>query len=232
MAEAKLIDGKARGGGAAAPCRRGRRPSDRPRRPMPGLATVLVGADPASEVYVRSKVRLAGELGMASFDFKARRDDDGNRAAGGDRRAQCRRAGARHPAVQLPLPAHIDTTRSSWRSTRPRTSTAFTFNVGRLGTVARRAARLPGAVHAARRVDAAAGHAGRSGRPQRRGHRSVEPGRPSVAQLLLRADCTVTIAHSRTGRSGRAGAARRTSRRRGDRPARIRAATGSSPAPR
>ena len=38
--------------------------------PKPGLATVLVGADPASQVYVRSKGKLAVELGMASFDRK------------------------------------------------------------------------------------------------------------------------------------------------------------------
>ena len=70
MTEAKLIDGKAAaaalrhrvGDGVAGLIARG--------GPTPGLATVLVGADPASQVYVRSKARLAGELGMASFDFR------------------------------------------------------------------------------------------------------------------------------------------------------------------
>src|SRR3954469_26010733 len=35
--------------------------------PQPGLATVLVGDDPASQVYVRSKRRLSGEVGIASL---------------------------------------------------------------------------------------------------------------------------------------------------------------------
>src|ERR1700741_5597809 len=37
---------------------------------LPGLAVVLVGHDPASEVYVRSKHRQTQEAGMASFEHK------------------------------------------------------------------------------------------------------------------------------------------------------------------
>ena len=70
MADAKLIDGKAFalslrqrvGAGVADLVGKG--------GPKPGLATVLVGADPASQVYVRSKGKQAVELGMASFDRK------------------------------------------------------------------------------------------------------------------------------------------------------------------
>lgn len=39
------------------------------RKITPGLAVVLVGNDPASEVYVRMKKRACGELGIASFDY-------------------------------------------------------------------------------------------------------------------------------------------------------------------
>ena len=56
--------------------------------PTPGLATVLVGADPASQVYVRSKGKLAAELGMASFDHRLGRNDIGGRVAGADRQAE------------------------------------------------------------------------------------------------------------------------------------------------
>ena len=37
---------------------------------MPGLAVVLVGSDPASEVYVKSKSKAVIEAGMKSFDHK------------------------------------------------------------------------------------------------------------------------------------------------------------------
>ncbi len=36
----------------------------------PGLAVVLVGEDPASQVYVRSKGRATGEAGMAGFEHR------------------------------------------------------------------------------------------------------------------------------------------------------------------
>ena len=50
--------------------------------PKPGLATVLVGADPASQIYVRRKNEQTAEAGMASFHHEIAR----NHAAGGARR--------------------------------------------------------------------------------------------------------------------------------------------------
>ena len=41
---------------------------------QPGLAVVLVGADPASEVYVKSKGRMTLEVGMASFEHRLEAD--------------------------------------------------------------------------------------------------------------------------------------------------------------
>ncbi len=66
MADAKLIDGKAFAGGLRQ--RVGAEVADFVAKggPKPGLATVLVGDDPASQVYVRSKGKLAVELGMAT----------------------------------------------------------------------------------------------------------------------------------------------------------------------
>ena len=66
---ARIIDGKAIAaelrGKVAAEVKRLRR-STAP----PGLAVVLVGANPASEVYVKSKSKAVAEAGMRPFDHK------------------------------------------------------------------------------------------------------------------------------------------------------------------
>ena len=70
MAEAKLIDGKAYAAGLRQRVGEGVAELVAKGGAKPGLATVLVGDDPASQVYVRSKGKLAAELGMASFDHR------------------------------------------------------------------------------------------------------------------------------------------------------------------
>jgi methylenetetrahydrofolate dehydrogenase (NADP+)/methenyltetrahydrofolate cyclohydrolase len=74
----------------------------------PGLAVVLVGSDPASEVYVRSKHKQTQEAGMASFEYKLPAD-----VAQGDVLAliaQLNRDSSVHGIlVQLPLPKTLDT---------------------------------------------------------------------------------------------------------------------------
>ena len=72
-----------------------------------GLAVVLVGEDPASQVYVRSKGKQTVEAGMASFEYKLPAD-----TSEADLLARVEALNA-DPAVdgilvQLPLPAHID----------------------------------------------------------------------------------------------------------------------------
>ena len=67
MAEAKLIDGKAYAAGLRKRIAAGVEALITDGGPKPGLATVLIGEDPASQVYVRSKGKLAAELGMASL---------------------------------------------------------------------------------------------------------------------------------------------------------------------
>src|SRR5581483_4697935 len=74
----------------------------------PGLAVVLVGSDPASEVYVRSKHKQTQEAGMASFEHKLPAD-----VAQADLLALISRLN-RDPnvhgiLVQLPLPKSLDT---------------------------------------------------------------------------------------------------------------------------
>ena len=73
----------------------------------PGLATVLVGEDPASAIYVQGKQRACAEVGMAAFDH---RFDAG---ASSDEVADRLRMLNEDPAVsgillQLPLPSHLD----------------------------------------------------------------------------------------------------------------------------
>jgi len=75
---------------------------------VPGLAVVLVGEDPASQVYVGAKGKMTAEVGMRSFThrlpadveqielLKLIRDMNGDEAVHGI-------------LVQLPLPDHIDT---------------------------------------------------------------------------------------------------------------------------
>ena len=199
MTEAKLIDGKAAaaalqrrvGEGVAGLIARG--------GPTPGLATVLVGADPASQVYVRSKARLAAELGMASFDFRLEETTtEAELLAVIDELNSDERVHG--ILVQLPLPAHIDTTQILMAIDPAKDVDGFhPFNVGRLGTVAPRApldfpvpcTPLGVSMLLQDTLGKLAGcNAVVIGR-------SNLVGRP-VAQLLLRADCTVTIAHSRT----------------------------------
>ncbi len=136
MAEAKLIDGKAFAGGLRQRVGAGVADLVSKGGPKPGLATVLVGADPASQVYVRSKGKLAVELGMASFDHQLPED-----TSEADLLALIARLNA-DPAVngilvQLPLPRHIDTAKILIAIDPAKDVDGFhPVNVGRLGSIA------------------------------------------------------------------------------------------------
>ena len=73
----------------------------------PGLATVLVGDDPASAVYVGGKQKASAEVGMAAFDIRLPAD-----AAAEDVAAELRRLNDDEQVngilLQLPVPAHLD----------------------------------------------------------------------------------------------------------------------------
>jgi methylenetetrahydrofolate dehydrogenase (NADP+) / methenyltetrahydrofolate cyclohydrolase len=199
MAEAKLIDGKAYAAGLRHRVAKGVADLIAKGGPTPGLATVLVGADPASQVYVRSKGKMAGELGMANFDHRL-----SDKTSEAELLALIARLNADPDVhgilVQLPLPKHIVTGDVLLAVDPAKDVDGFhPFNAGRLASVA------PGApldfpvpctplgvsmlLH-----DVLGSLAGLKALVI---GRSNLVGRP-VAQLLLRADCTVTIAHSRT----------------------------------
>ena len=199
MADAKLIDGKAFAASLQRRVAAGVMELVTGGAPKPGLATVLVGADPASQVYVRSKGKLAAELGMASFDHRL-----GVETTEAQLLALIATLNA-DPAingilVQLPLPRHIDTARVLLAIDPAKDVDGFhPINVGRLGSIAAGAPLdfpvpcTPLGVSMLLQ-DALGSLAGLNAIVI---GRSTLVGRP-VAQLLLRVDCTVTMAHSRT----------------------------------
>lgn len=199
MAEAKLIDGKAHATGLRGRVGKGVAELVAGKGIRPGLATVLVGGDPASQVYVKSKGKAASELGMASFDHRLPESTTEEEllqliySLNAD-------ATVHGILVQLPLPRHIHTERVLLAINPDKDVDGFhPMNVGRLGSIAA-GAPLDFAVPCTPLgcsmllADTLGSLGGRNAVVV---GRSTLVGRP-VAQLLLRADCTVTIAHSRT----------------------------------
>ncbi len=199
MTQAKLIDGKAHAMGLRKRVADGVAALIANEGPKPGLATVLVGDDPASQVYVRSKGKLAAELGMASFDHRLPAETTEPELMA--LIAQLNADKAVHGIlVQLPLPKHIVTAHVLLAIDPAKDVDGFhPLNVGKLGTVASGVPLdfpvpcTPLGVSMLL-ADALGSLAGRNAVVI---GRSNLVGRP-VAQLLLRVDCTVTIAHSRT----------------------------------
>ena len=196
MAEAKIIDGKAFAAGLRARVAQGVADLKASHGVTPGLAVVLVGEDPASQVYVRSKEKALVELGMNSFDHHQPAD-----MSEADLLALINRLNA-DPAVhgilvQLPLPKHMDTQKVLGRIAPEKDADGFhVVNAGLLAT-GQKGATIPctplGCLLLIRDV------LGRdlSGKRALVIGRSNIVGKP-MAQLLLQADCTVTMAHSRT----------------------------------
>jgi methylenetetrahydrofolate dehydrogenase (NADP+)/methenyltetrahydrofolate cyclohydrolase len=160
----------------------------------PGLVVVRVGEDPASGVYVRNKDKAAKEAGFAS-----RTEHLPAATTEAELLAHIAALNADPEVdgilVQLPLPTHIRAEAAIAAVHPAKDVDGFhPLNAGRL------AAGLPGLVPCTPRgcmhLLAEAGVALRGARAIVLG-RSQIVGRP-MAQLLLGADCTVTIAHSRT----------------------------------
>ncbi len=199
MAEAKLIDGKAHALGLRQRVAKGVAELNGAKGLKPGLATVLVDGDPASLVYVKSKGRAAAELGMESFDHRLPADTSETEllALIESLNVDPKIHGI---LVQLPLPKHIDTADVLLAIDPNKDVDGFhPINVGRLASI------TPGhpldfpvpCTPLGVSMLLADTLGSLSGRNAVVIGRSNLVGRP-VAQLLLRADCTVTIAHSRT----------------------------------
>ena len=161
---------------------------------QPGLAVVLVGEDPASQVYVRSKAKQTLEAGMASFEHRLPAD------AGQDQLLTLIEALNADQSVdgilvQLPLPPQIDANRVLRAIDPAKDVDGFhPVNVGLVATAT--GGIVPctplGSLLLLKSV-----------RETLSGLNAVIVGRSNIvgkpmAQLLLQQDCTVTIAHSRT----------------------------------
>lgn len=160
----------------------------------PGLAVILVGTNPASRIYVRNKVKACEELGIHSEhitpdetiatrdlialvdDLNARDEIDGI-------------------LVQAPLPAHIDTKAVLATVSPDKDVDGFhPLNVGRLST------QRPGLVSC---TPAGVMELLRRNRIEATGRNAVVVGRSDIvgkpmAMLLLNANATVTVCHSKT----------------------------------
>ncbi len=166
----------------------------RERSVPPGLAVILVGEDPASQVYVRSKERQAQEAGFKSLAY--RRPDDISE----EQLITLIEGLNEDPTidgilVQLPLPAHIDEGVVINAISPEKDVDGFhPINVGRMITGA--PSLLPctpfGCIQLLKRT-----LGDLSGLDAVVVGRSNIVGKP-MAALLLRENCTVTMAHSRT----------------------------------
>jgi methylenetetrahydrofolate dehydrogenase (NADP+)/methenyltetrahydrofolate cyclohydrolase len=160
----------------------------------PGLAVVLVGNDPASEVYVRSKHKQTQAAGMASFEHVLPADvaQDDVLALIAELNRDSRVHGI---LVQLPLPKSLDTeTIINAIDPAKDVDGLHPNNAGRLaGGLAALSPCTPlGCIILSRSV-----HASLAGMNAIVIGRSNLVGRPLV-QLLLNENATVTIAHSRS----------------------------------
>ena len=163
----------------------------------PGLAVVIVGEDPASQVYVASKSRRAKECGFHSVQHSlpAETSEEALVALIGELNADAAIHGI---LVQLPLPEHVDAGRIIQAIAPEKDVDGFHFiNVGKLGTGEVATAFVPctpaGAMLMLERVRG----------KDLSGLNAVVVGRSNIvgkpmANLLLAANATVTIAHSRT----------------------------------
>jgi methylenetetrahydrofolate dehydrogenase (NADP+)/methenyltetrahydrofolate cyclohydrolase len=163
-------------------------------RIQPGLAVVLVGADPASQVYVRNKARQTVQAGMQSFEHRLPAETSQDDLLALVKTLNKDRA-VHGILVQLPLPAHLDAAPIIAAINPDKDVDGLhVVNAGRL------AAGLPGLVPCTplgcvlllqdALGDLSGLHAVIVGR-------SNLVGKP-IAQLLLQQNCTVTIAHSRS----------------------------------
>ena len=161
---------------------------------QPGLAVVLVGENPASEVYVRSKGKATKEAGMKSVEHKL--DENTSEADLLSLIEDLNRDETIHGIlVQLPVPDHIDAEKVLAAIDPAKDVDGFHIsNVGLLGTGQK--SMVPctplGCLMMLRDH-----HGSLSGMEAVVIGRSNIVGKP-MAQLLLKDSCTVTIAHSRT----------------------------------
>lgn len=165
-------------------------------RVLPGLATVLVGEDPASQVYVRSKHRACEEVGIQSFGhvLPATATQAEVEACIADLNADPRVHGI---LVQLPLPRHLNEERILNAILPNKDVDGFhPMNLGQLAQKGREPLFVPCTPAGVMRLLEESGHPLEGANALVLGRSNIV-GMP-VALLLLRANATVTVCHSKT----------------------------------
>ena len=194
MAEAKIIDGQAI---AARLRQRVAEAAEELRERhgvVPGLAAIIVGSDPASQIYVRNKARACAAAGLASYEHTL-----SGSASEADVIALVRSLNMDDRVdgvlVQLPLPSHIDARKVVIAIDPAKDVDGFhPLNIGRLwgGETTLVPCTPQGCMILLR-----------SALPSLTGAEAVVLGRSHIvgrplAALLLAADCTVTLVHTKS----------------------------------
>ena len=194
MADAEIIDGKAFAQKLLSRIKTATEVIKKQYNSTPGLAVVLVGEDPASEVYVRNKGRQTIECGMVSFEHKLTDKVsqtkllDLIRKLNGDDSVD-------GILVQLPLPEHIDP-QAVLDAINPEKDVDG-FHVVNAGKLATGGDALVPCTPLGCLLMLKDYFGDLSGKNAVVVGRSNIVGKP-MAALLTRESCTVTIAHSRT----------------------------------
>ena len=194
MVEAKIIDGKGVAAGLRSRVANSAARLNDEMNVTAGLAAVLVGSDPASQVYVRGKGRACSAAGLASFERRFPADISEAALV-----TEVKKLNADNRVdgvlVQLPLPGRIDAQRVIAAIDPAKDVDGFhPVNVGRLWS------RLPGLVPCTPQgclILLHVVHDELSGAEAVVLGRSNLVGKP-MAALLLAADCTVTVVHSKS----------------------------------
>jgi len=164
--------------------------------PKPGLATILVGEDPASQVYVRSKHRACEDAGMQSLGYNFPADTPQEKIESLIKELNQDKK-VHGILVQLPLPKTLDEEQILNTVALEKDVDGFhPVNIGRLAQKGREPLAIPctpaGVIYLLRTV-----------LPSLEGSHAVVLGRSNivgmpVSLLLLRENATVTICHSKT----------------------------------
>ena len=194
MSEAKIIDGKAFAANLRESLARRAGVLKEKHGLVPGLAVVLVGEDPASQVYVRNKAKQTVEVGFQSFEHKL--DTDTPEA---DLLALVEKLNGDEAVhgilVQLPLPGHIDSQKVLDSIDPSKDVDGFhAINIGRLWSGMEALVPCTPLGCSLMLKDTLGDLSGLN---------AVIVGRSNIvgkpmAALLIKESCTVTICHSRT----------------------------------
>jgi methylenetetrahydrofolate dehydrogenase (NADP+)/methenyltetrahydrofolate cyclohydrolase len=190
---AKLLDGKAMSAELKAEIA-ARTEKMKAKGIIPGLAVILVGDDPASEIYVRNKQKGCEEVGFHSCTIRMNRDISQQDLE--DEISRLNMDPQIHGIlVQLPLPPHLDEQKALMKILPEKDVDGFhLINAGRL------MAGIPGVIAC---TPKGALHMIKSTGLDLNGKEAVVIGRSNIvgkpmAMLLLQENCTVTMCHSRT----------------------------------